>query len=477
MRITVVGLGYVGLVTSACLARLGHDVVGIESSAARLEHLAGGRIPFHEPGLDEIVAEGRAAGRLRFVRDSEAVSQSQVTIICVGTHDGNGGWQTASLLSALGDIVPRLADDSVLVIRSTMPPGFIAEIRAITQELRASTGRPSVPLLVNPEFTKEGTAIGDFLRPDRVVIGVIDDPSGRGQWYLERLYHPFGSPIVVMPGEDALLVKLASNLFLATKISFANELARLCESFGGDIERVVEGMSFDPRIGGSFLRAGVGFGGSCLPHQVTMVVRSAQEAGLDIPLLAAVEDINDRQRVEFVERLAAFAGGLEGRRIGLLGLTFKPDTDDLRDAPSLEIVRLLLAQGATVVAYDPMPTARERAAELVPGLRTVESALEAMVAADAVGLVTEWAEFGALDWALAATVMANPAVVDGRNALDRDVMAAAGIRYVGFGRRGLDDVPVQSPESAEPVVTDGAIASRERRGRVAASAAPTASVA
>jgi len=471
MRITVVGLGYVGLVTSACLARLGHEVVGIEASTGRLEHLANGRVPFHEPGLDEAVAEGRASGRLRFVQEVDAVSQSQVTIVCVGTHDGNGGWQTETLQSALDDIVPRLADDSVLVVRSTMPPGFVAQVRSIARDLRESIGRPAVPVLVNPEFTKEGTALRDFLEPDRVVIGVIDDPAGRGQWHLERLYHPFGAPIVVMTGEDALLVKLASNLFLATKISFANELARLCETFGGDVERVVEGMSFDPRIGGSFLRAGVGFGGSCLPHQVTMVVRSAAEAGIDTPLLAAVDDINLRQRLDFVDRLSAFAGGLRDRRIGLLGLTFKPDTDDLRDAPSLDIASLLLESGATVVAYDPMPAAREHAAELVPGLRVVDSALEAVIAADAVGLVTEWPEFRRLDWALAATLMANPAVVDGRNALDRADMAAAGIRYVVFGRRLAVDEEAGETE----------LAAKRRQldelGRSAPRPAPAASVA
>ncbi len=439
MRITVIGLGYVGLVTSACLADLGHRITGVDTSEHRLDSLRSGRVPFHEPGLTPMVEAGIRDGRIVFSADSSsAVRDADIVIIAVGTHDGNGGWQTGTILGALGDVVPAMADDAVLLIRSTMPPGFVHQVRVIARELRARHGRPAIATMVNPEFTKEGTAIRDFLEPDRVVIGSIDDPDRRGERRLRELYEPLQAPIVVLSGIDASLTKLAANLFLATKISFANELARLCETFGGDVERVVEGMSHDQRIGGSFLRAGVGFGGSCLPHQVTMTVRAARTAGLEMPLMTAVDGINHDQRRLFVDRLAALAGGLDARRVALLGLTFKPETDDLRDAPSLVIARLLMERGAKVVAYDPMAVARAQAVGLVPGLRVADSPEAALAGADVAGLVTEWHEFRELDWSRMASVMASPAIVDGRNALDRVTLAEAGFDYVGFGRSKLD---------------------------------------
>jgi UDPglucose 6-dehydrogenase len=237
-----------------------------------------------------------------------------------------------------------------------------------------------------------------------------------------------------MDAVDAMLSKLAANLFLATKISFANELAALCDLHGSRVERVVEGMSYDPRIGGSFLRAGIGFGGSCLPHQVTMTVRDANAFGIDVPLLAAVDTINARQRTTFVDRIATLAHGLDGRRIALLGLTFKPHTDDLRAAPGLDIARDLIARGAKVVAYDPMETARRRAASMIEGLEVVDTAMDAVTGADAIGLVTEWPEFVALPWTDVAEVVRARVIVDGRNALDPEIVAEAGFVYSAFGR-------------------------------------------
>lgn len=441
MRVAVFGMGYVGLVSAAGLASWGHDVVGVEVARARLEALRAGRLPIHEPGLDDLVDEGVASGRLVFadsLSDPEAV---QVAVIAVGTHDGDGGWQTATIEACLTSIAPTLADDAAIVIRSTLPPSFLPRIRALVDRLRGAVARPSIPILVNPEFTKEGTAVSDFLRPDRIVVGQISDDADLGVARVRRLYASLlpDTPFLVMDGHDAVLAKLGANLFLATKISFANELAMLCEAYGADVSQVVNAMSFDERIGGKFLKAGIGFGGSCLPHQVTMTVREARREGRDTPLLAAVESINQQRRLDFVDRLAESAGGsLAGSTVALLGLTFKPDTDDLREAPSLTIAAAALEAGARVIAYDPMPSARIRAASLVPGLEIVDSAMAALDGADVAGLVTEWPEFVALDLAEARRVMRRPAVVDGRNALDPEAVTSAGFTYIGFGRRVSD---------------------------------------
>lgn len=436
MRVVVVGLGYVGLVTGACLAEWGHDVVGVEADEDRLANLRLGRIPIHEPGLDQMVGRHAAGGRLHFAPVTpSAFSAAHLVIIAVGTHDGDGGWQTTSLAASLADVVPHMADDAALVVRSTLPPTFIRQLPGIVDHLRREAGRPALAVLVNPEFTREGSAISDFMKPDRIVIGVAEDPTGRGVGRLRGLYRRTDAPILVLSAADAILAKIGSNLFLATKISFANELAAICDAFGGTVDQVVQAMSFDPRIGGSFLRAGVGFGGSCLPHQVVMTMRIAASAGMATPLLAAVSAINRRQQKQFVRRIAGGLGGqLAGRRVALLGLTFKPGTDDLREAPSLAIAALLLRRRATVVAYDPMERARHRAASMVPGLVTVASVEEALAGADAVGLVTEWPEFDQIDWVAARRVMRGTFVVDGRNALDPARVAAAGITYTAFGR-------------------------------------------
>ncbi|HET7030621.1 MAG TPA: UDP-glucose/GDP-mannose dehydrogenase family protein [Candidatus Limnocylindrales bacterium] len=435
MRVAVVGLGYVGLVTSACLAEEGHHIVGVEVSVDRIEALKAGRLPLHEPGLDELVHNNRESGRLTFVSDSAAVATAEVVFVAVGTHDGNGGWQTGTIQSCLHDVVPLLADDATLVVRSTLPPWFLARLPTIVSRIRQEAGRPPVPVLLNPEFTKEGTAVRDFLEPERIVLGIAMDVDGRGEAALRRLYGTTEAPILAMPAIDASLSKLGANLFLATKISFANELAQLCDLYGGDIERVVSAMAYDHRIGGSFLRAGIGFGGSCLPHQVTMTVVGAAEDGIETPLFAAVAEVNHRQRRLLVDLLEDRIGGsLAGARIALLGVTFKPNTDDLREAPSIDIATELRARGATVVAFDPMRSALVRFAETVPGVQIADSAALALAGADAAGLVTEWEEFYNLDWTRLAGVMRSPIVVDGRNALPADVLRAAGIDYTGFGR-------------------------------------------
>ncbi len=437
MRVSVIGLGYVGLVTSAGLAEWGHDVVGVEASEARLSLLREGRLPFYEPGLDELVGRHGGTGRLRFASPAEAeeeINASEIVFIAVGTHDGNGGWQTDTACAALESIVPHMADDATLVIRSTLPPEFVDTLAGIVREHRRDHGKGAIPVLLNPEFTREARAIQDFMHPDRIVLGVIDDPEQIGVERTQRLYEQAEAPIVVLRGLDAAFSKLGANLFLATKISFANELAALCDAYGAQVDQVVSAMAYDTRIGGAFLRPGVGFGGSCLPHQVSMTVKAAMEIGIPTPLLEAVDHINHRQRDQFVELITESVTDIEGAKVALLGLTFKPHTDDLRDAPSLTIADALLKRGARVVAYDPMADAAERAAELVPGLEIAASVSDAIADADAIGLITEWPEFSEIDWTSARGSVRGAAIVDGRNALSPDRVAEAGFSYRGFGR-------------------------------------------
>jgi UDPglucose 6-dehydrogenase len=436
MRVTVVGLGYVGLVTGACLAEWEHDVTGVDADPRRLQALRDGRVPFHEPRLPDLVADGVEKGTLRFSDDLTGASASaDMVIVAVGTHDGNGGWQTDTVRGALAEIVPAMRDGATLVIRSTLPPDFIRQLPSIVAGRRSSGGGSPIPVMLNPEFTREGRAVRDYQQPDRIVLGVVTDPDGHGESALRELYHSAAAPVVVMGAIDAAITKLGANLFLATKISFANELAEICDAFGADVATVVDGMSYDSRIGGAFLRAGVGFGGSCLPNQVSMTIRTAAQFGVDTPLLTAVDDVNHRRRTQVVERATALLDGtVRARRVALLGLTFKPDTDDLRDAPALTIASELLEAGASVVAYDPMPSARERSADLVPGLEIASAAADALRGADIAVLVTEWPEFVDLDWAMAGQTMNRRILIDGRNVLTSGLMAGHGFTYSSFGR-------------------------------------------
>jgi UDPglucose 6-dehydrogenase len=435
VQVSVIGLGYVGLVTSACLAEWGHQVIGADTNHQRIRALMSRSMPFHEPGLDELVGHNLAEGRLSLTDSpTEAARSGEIVIVAVGTHDGNGGWQTVTMQSCLSEVVPAMADGATLVVRSTMPPAFIAHLATTVGSIRAELGMGPIAVMLNPEFTREGRAVRDFMEPDRLVFGTVHDPDDTGRQHLADLYAAANAPTLTLPAMDAAFAKLGSNLFLATKISFVNELAALCDHYGAQIDNVVAAMGHDPRIGSAFLHAGVGFGGSCLPHQVAMTVRDADRDGVAAPLLTAVDRINRRQRTELVHRLAGVLGPLDGRRIALLGLTFKPDTDDLRDAPALSVAAQLVKAGAHPVAYDPMPQARVRAAELVPGLEVADSAMEAMEDASAVALLTEWPEFRAIDWTEAAAAVQRRVVFDGRNALAPDQLASAGFAYLSFGR-------------------------------------------
>jgi UDPglucose 6-dehydrogenase len=444
MRVAVIGLGYVGLVTSAGFAEWGHDVTGVESDPVRLSALRTGVVPFHEPGLARLVAAHTESGRLRFAASAdEAVPSADIVFIAVGTHDGSGGWQTDTMDSCLRAVAPLLGSDGVIVIRSTLPPAYVKRLATLIGNARGDRGTDAISVLLNTEFTREGQAIHDFLSPDRVVIGVATDRQQAGAARLAEAYRRARAPILTMTAVDACFAKLGANLFLATKISFANELATLCEAHDADITRVVSAMAFDRRIGGQFLRAGVGFGGSCLPHQVAMAARGLVADSVPTPLMRAVWSVNNDQRERYVERLTGLVGGsLSGQRVALLGLAFKPETDDLRESPALAIAELLIEAGAAVIAYDPMAAARERASSLVAGLQVAASAMEAIAGSDAVALVTEWPEFVDLDWRAAADLMTYPRVLDGRNVLDAAMLVHAGFAYAGIARRvSLDEEP------------------------------------
>jgi UDPglucose 6-dehydrogenase len=432
LDVGIVGLGYVGLVTAAGLATWGHRVRGHDADRGRVAMLREGRVPFVEPDLDALM-EGDGRERFSVHEDmDDAIGDVDVVMVAVGTHDGHGGWQTDTMEAALEAVVPRMRPGAVLAIRSTLPPAFVA---TLGDRIRALRPDGAISAVLNPEFTREGTAVADFLHPDRVVIGVVDRAGEDAVSTMRRLYRAVHAPVIEMSAIDACLTKLSSNLFLATKISFANEIAALCDLHGATVDRVVDAMGLDPRIGTSFLRPGVGFGGSCLPHQVSMTVRDTRAEGHDTPLLAAVDQVNRGQRRRAARILRESLGGsLRGKCVALLGLTFKPGTDDLREAPALDIARALLDEGADVMATDPLPEARERAAAMVPGMQVRPSPDRAVEGADAVLLATEWPAYRELDWRRLAALMRGRLVVDGRNALDPEVIQGAGLEYRGFGR-------------------------------------------
>ncbi|HWO15193.1 MAG TPA: UDP-glucose/GDP-mannose dehydrogenase family protein [Solirubrobacterales bacterium] len=415
----VVGVGWVGLVTAACFAELGHPVIARDIVSEKVESLSRGETTIHEPGLDELLA--RNAERLVFTTDmGELLEGARLLFVCVDTPPTVSG---DADLSRVRSVVEELrADgDHVLVMKSTVPAGTGESIR---REM------PGLSYVSCPEFLKEGSAVEDFMHPDRVVIGADagDEEAARA---VAALYEPLGGEIVRTDVASAEMIKLASNAFLATKISFINEIANVCEEVGADVGEVSRGMGLDERIGPSFLRAGIGYGGSCFPKDVTALKMLAGNTGYHFQLLNAVIEVNELQKRRVIGKLQGRLGSLVGKRVALLGLAFKPDTDDMREASSLVLAARLQGEGAEVVAYDPV--ADERAADLLPAVEMSGSGLEALEGADAAVLVTEWPEFAKLDWSEAAGRMARPLLVDGRNFLDGDVLRAAGFEYEGIG--------------------------------------------
>jgi UDPglucose 6-dehydrogenase len=423
----VVGVGWVGLVTAACFAELGHQVVARDILAEKVESLSRGETTIHEPGLDELLR--RNAERITFTTDmSELLGRARLLFVCVDTPPTYSG---DADLSRVRSVVEELSpgDGHVLVMKSTVPAGTGESIR---RDL------PGLPYVSCPEFLKEGTAVADFLHPDRVVVG-SDSGDEQAAAAVAALYEPLGGEIVHTDVASAEMIKLASNAFLATKISFINEIANVCEEVGADVGEVSRGMGLDERIGSSFLRAGIGYGGSCFPKDVTALKMLAGNTGYHFQLLTAVIEVNELQKRRVIGKLEKHLGPLPGKRVALLGLAFKPDTDDMREASSLVLAARLHGEGAKVVAYDPV--AYERASELLDSVELAGSAMEALDGADAAVLVTEWSEFAALDWADAATRMARPLVVDGRNFLDPKLLISAGFEYEGIGKAQASPAP------------------------------------
>jgi UDPglucose 6-dehydrogenase len=422
--IGVIGTGYVGLVTAAGFAELGSDVWCVDIDAAKIERLRRGEVPIYEPGLEELLA--RNAARLHFSTDlAGALEHARLLFVAVGTPPTYSGDADLSAVHAVVNAIPA-SKDHALVMKSTVPCGTGASLQRVFGE----QGKDALGYVSCPEFLKEGSAVADFLHPDRVVVG--DDGSWAGDAVV-ALYAPLDAPLVRTDVASAEMVKLASNAFLATKISFINEIANVCEETGADVVEVARGMGLDDRIGAKFLQAGIGFGGSCFPKDVDALKQLAGNSGYHFQLLTAVIEVNELQKRRVIGKLHKHLGGLAGKRVALLGLAFKPNTDDMREASSLVLSARLHADGASVVAYDPV--AEEQARLLVSGIEFADSPLAAVARADAVVLVTEWPEFVELDWNTVAAAMAGDVIVDGRNALDPEAIRAAGLTYEGIGRR------------------------------------------
>ncbi|HEX2566679.1 MAG TPA: UDP-glucose/GDP-mannose dehydrogenase family protein [Burkholderiales bacterium] len=440
MNVTLIGTGYVGLVTGACLADAGNAVHGFDVDAHKIAALNAGKIPIFEPGLEAIVRRNRDAGRLKFSTDEAAsVAHAELQIIAVGTPPGeDGSADLQHVLAAARAIGRHMTGWKLVATKSTVPVGTADKIKKeIEQELKKRGAAIDFAVVSNPEFLKEGAAVEDFMRPDRIVIGSED---ARAIALLRQLYGPFQrnhERIMVMSVRSAELTKYAANAMLATRISFMNEIANLAEALGADIEEVRRGLGADPRIGYHFLYPGAGFGGSCFPKDVKALQRTATEAGRPLKLLGAVEAVNDAQKHVLGEKIKArFGGSLEGKRFALWGLAFKPNTDDLREAASLVLIADLLAAGASVRAYDPVAGAEARkmfAKE--SSVQIVESAAAALEGAHALAIITEWQEFRSPDFAAIKAKLAVPAVFDGRNLYDPAVMRAQGIEYFPIGRR------------------------------------------
>ncbi len=415
----VIGVGWVGLVTAACFAELGHPVIARDILEEKVDSLSRGEVTIHEPGLADLVR--RNAERLTFTTDmAELLDGARLLFVCVDTPPTYSGDADLSRVRAVVEELPE-GSEHVLIMKSTVPAGTGEAIR---RDL------PGLSYVSCPEFLKEGTAVADFMHPDRVVIGA--DPGDEGAaTAVAGLYEPLGE-ILHTDVSSAEMIKLASNAFLATKISFINEIANVCEEVGADVGEVARGMGLDERIGSSFLRAGIGYGGSCFPKDVTALKMLAGNTGYHFQLLTAVIEVNELQKRRVVGKLKAHLGSLLDKRIALLGLAFKADTDDMREASSLVLAARLQGEGAQVVAYDPV--ASERAGQLLESVELAGSAMAALDGADAVVLVTEWAEFAELNWSEAAGRMARPLVIDGRNFLEPQKLAAAGFEYEGIGK-------------------------------------------
>ena len=439
MKLAVVGSGYVGLVTGTCFAEMGNDVICVDNDAAKIKMLLDGKIPIYEPGLDDMVQRNAAQGRLCFTTDiKSAVEKSQIIFIAVGTPpDEDGSADLQYVLAVAGDIATYMNEYKIVVDKSTVPVGTADKVRREMQTILDARGsKLAFDIVSNPEFLKEGAAIDDFMKPDRVVVGVEHDKVGD---IMRELYAPFNmnsDRVIIMSVRSAEMTKYAANAMLATKISFMNEIALLCEKLGADVAEVRHGIGSDSRIGYKFIYPGVGYGGSCFPKDVKALIHMARQTGLDPKVMAAVEDRNEEQKHLLIQKVKAhFGENLSGKTFAVWGLAFKPQTDDMREAPAIVIIKGLIEAGAKVTAYDPvaMDEAKHRFGEL-DGLSYSTNQYDALKAADALLLITEWHQFRHPDFTKIKAALNTPVIFDGRNQYDPENLRQQGFTYYGIGR-------------------------------------------
>ncbi len=433
MRIAMVGTGYVGLVSGTCFAELGVTVVCVDKDSAKITRLLAGEMPIYEPGLDELVAKNVASGRLSFTTDlKKAVAGADAVFIAVGTptRRGDGHADLSYVYAAAEDIADGLTGYTVVVDKSTVPVGTGSEVAAIIRRRRPEA---EFDVCSNPEFLREGSAIGDFMRPDRVVLGCS---SPRAQNVMARLYQPLArleTPLVFTTRETAELIKYAANAFLAMKITFINEIANLCEKVGADVQDVARGIGLDSRIGKKFLQAGPGYGGSCFPKDTLALVKTAQQYRSPMRLIETTVAVNDARKLQMADRvIAALGGSVTGKKVAVLGVAFKPDTDDMRESPAIDIVAALQSAGADIHAHDPV--AMDEARKVMPDVTWGTSAYDVCANADVAVLITEWNEYRALNLKRLHAIMASPVLVDLRNVYDPQQVVEAGFTYASIGR-------------------------------------------
>jgi UDPglucose 6-dehydrogenase len=457
MKLTMVGTGYVGLVTGACFSNTGNDVTCLDVDEKKIAGLNEGRVPIHEPGLSELIRRNTDGGRLSFTTDKRAAyADAEAIFICVGTPDADGSPDLSAVFQAAGDIADAIeaggprSSPPVVVVKSTVPVGTTQRVRDLIRD------RMNAPFSIanNPEFLKEGAAVGDFRRPDRVVCGVEDDTAAN---LLRDLYDPFvrqGNPIIMMEIRSSEMVKYASNMMLACKVSFINEIANLCEYHGADIGAVREGMCADHRIGNQFLYPGLGFGGSCFPKDVHAVINMGKNVGYDCKLAGAVNEVNQDQRLSFWNKiLEHFGPDLSGRTLAFWGIAFKPETDDIREAPAISLMTSALAARATVRAFDPVAAERLNAA--MPEVTTVDNMYDVLVGCDALVICTEWSEFRHPDFNRLAQAMKGNVIFDGRNIYRRETMRRQGFVYYSVGREPVHH-GTDRGETRRPTAQQGA---------------------
>jgi UDPglucose 6-dehydrogenase len=436
MRVTMIGAGYVGLVSGACFADFGHQVICIDKDATKIAALTRGEIPIFEPGLADLVEANMRQGRLEFAGDTSRIGEAEAVFIAVGTPSrrGDGHADLTFVYEAVREIAPLLSADAVVVTKSTVPVGTGDEIEHILRDKRPDA---EIQVVSNPEFLREGAAILDFKHPDRIVVG-SDDPRARD--VLAEIYRPLylnTPPLVYVSRRTAELIKYAANAFLATKITFINEIADLCEEVGADVQEVARGMGLDNRIGGKFLHAGPGFGGSCFPKDTSALLKTAQDYGVALRIVEAVTVVNDQRKRAMARKVVtALDGSVRGKTVAVLGLTFKPNTDDTRDSPAIPLITALTDLGAKVRGYD--PAGMEQLKPLLPAVTYCDNAYSAAEGADAIVIATEWEQFRALDLTRLKRIMTQPVIVDLRNIYRLDEMKRAGFRYAAIGRAGVE---------------------------------------